>query len=64
MQLRFHGDRHNKASFFAYINVNIPTLTLQEKKNLQIALLPGRYKNLALGVGSTLPLINKRITVL
>lgn len=33
MQLRFHGDRHNKAaSFFAYINVNIPNLTLQEKK--------------------------------
>lgn len=40
MQLCFHGDRHNKAaSFFAYVNANIPNLTLQEKKkNLQIAL--------------------------
>lgn len=34
MQLSFHGDRHNKAAsfFFAYVNVNIPNLTLQERK--------------------------------
>lgn len=33
MQLNFHDDRHNKAaSLFAYVNVNIPNLSLQEKK--------------------------------
>lgn len=34
MQLSFHGDRHNKAAsfFLPMLNVNIPNLTLQEKK--------------------------------
>lgn len=52
------------ASFFAYVNVNIPNLTLQEKENLQLHYNQVDTRNLVLGVGSTLPLINKRPTVL